>query len=163
MGPTDSQGRPLADWWQRLVAIILDGLILSIPEGIIRNLAISSADRSFVTTRHLVAGVIIFGIIYAIINIFYFAILNGSERGQTLGQMALGITVRDEASGGPIGVQRAGVRILALIPGLILDFLPVIGLVAALYTLVAAFSPLWDNRRQGFHDKVMHTVVVKVR
>jgi hypothetical protein len=28
---------------------------------------------------------------------------------------------------------------------------------------VAAFSPLWDQRRQGFHDKVAHSNVIKIR
>ena len=164
VGPTDSQGRPLAEWWQRLVAIILDGIILTIPEDIILRVAINTRDRSLVSSRHLVASVVILSLVFAIVNIVYFAVLNGSGRGQTVGQMALGISVRDEASGGPIGVGRAALRILILLPGLLLDWLlPIIALIAFLYSLVAAFSPLWDARRQGFHDKVAHTVVIKVR
>jgi hypothetical protein len=77
--------------------------------------------------------------------------------------MMLGIAVRDSASGDAIGPQRAGLRILVLYPGLLLSWLPVIGAVLGVYTLVAALSPLWDRRRQGFHDKVAHTDVIKVR
>ena len=98
VGPTDSQGRPLAEWWQRLVAIILDGIILTIPEDIILRVAINTRDRSLVSSRHLVASVVILSLVFAIVNIVYFAVLNGSGRGQTVGQMALGISVRDEAS-----------------------------------------------------------------
>jgi uncharacterized RDD family membrane protein YckC len=48
-------------------------------------------------------------------------------------------------------------------PGLLVSWIPVIGLIAGLYTVVAALSPLWDDRRQGFHDKVAKTDVIKVR
>jgi uncharacterized RDD family membrane protein YckC len=77
--------------------------------------------------------------------------------------MVLGIAVRDESTGGAIGPQRAGLRILVLDPGLLVSWIPVIGLIAGLYTVVAALSPLWDDRRQGFHDKVAKTDVIKVR
>ncbi len=149
--PTDSQGRPLADWWQRLVAIIIDGILLAIPKIIIAAIVLSAADRrnSLVTTGSFVAGAIILDIIFTVIDLGYFALLNGSERGQTVGQMALGITVRDEASGGPLGTQRAGLRILALAPGIIIGWVPILGIVASLYTLVAAFSPLWDAGVRG--------------
>src|SRR3712207_5165235 len=30
-GPTDAQGRPLAEWWKRLVAAIIDAVIITIP------------------------------------------------------------------------------------------------------------------------------------
>ncbi len=49
------------------------------------------------------AGVVIISLIFTVVDIAYFAYLNGSERGQTLGQMMLGIAVRDETSGGAIG------------------------------------------------------------
>jgi uncharacterized RDD family membrane protein YckC len=162
--PTDSFGRPLAAWWQRLVAIILDGLILSVPKSILGAILVSSSNAAGgAFSSHLVAGVVVLGIIFALIDLAYFALLNGSEHGQTLGQMALGIAVRDEGSGGAIGPQRAGLRILVLYPVLLLGWLPVIGAILGIYTIVAALSPLWDRRRQGFHDKVTHTDVVKVR
>jgi uncharacterized RDD family membrane protein YckC len=113
--------------------------------------------------RHLGGGVIIIGLIFSVVDIVYFAYLNGSDRGQTLGQMMLGIAVRDETSGGAIGPQRAALRILVLTPGLILDWIPLLDILAFLYTIVAGLSPLWDSRKQGFHDKAAHTLVVKVR
>jgi uncharacterized RDD family membrane protein YckC len=154
----------LADWWQRAVAIIIDGIILGIPKSIILFAAVNSSGSGggFYSTR-LDASIVLIGVIFTVIDIAYFAIFNGSEKGQTVGQMALGISVRDESTGGQIGPQRAGVRILALEPGLIFSWIPVLGVIAGLYTLVAALSPLWDSRRQGFHDKVAKTVVIKTR
>lgn len=163
-GPVDSQGRPLAEWWQRAVAIIIDGIILFVPKAIIIAAAFSStiSGGGFYTTGFGIS-VILIGLVFTAIDIAYFAILNGSEKGQTVGQMALGITVRDESNGGAIGLQRAGLRILVLEPGILLNWIPIIGFIASLYTLVAALSPLWDDRRQGFHDKVAKTYVIKVR
>ncbi len=77
--------------------------------------------------------------------------------------MALGIAVRDEVNGGAIGPPRAALRILVLYPGVAVGWIPIIGVLAGLWTLVAGLSPLWDSRRQGFHDKVAHTDVIKVR
>ncbi len=162
-GPTDNQGRPLSGWWLRFLAIFIDSLILGIPKGILTAIFVSHANNSLYGTGHFVAGVIVIGIIFVVIDVVYFALLNGSERGQTVGMMAAGITVRDEATGGAIDPQRAGLRILVLAPGIIIGWIPVLGLLASLYTIVAGLSPLWDNRRQGFHDKAAHTFVIKVR
>jgi uncharacterized RDD family membrane protein YckC len=159
-GPTDRFGRPLAGWWQRFGAIFIDGLILGIPKAIIAAAVVGSSGAY---TAHIGAGLVVVGIIFAIIDIVYFALLNGSQRGQTVGQMALGITVRDAETGGPIDPQRAGLRILVLIPGILLDWLPIIGLIAGIYTIVAGLSPLWDSNRQGFHDKSARTQVIRVR
>jgi uncharacterized RDD family membrane protein YckC len=147
-----------------LVAIIIDSLILGVPKSILTAIVVSSSNAAGgVFSSHLGAGVVVLGIVFAIVDLVYFALLNGSEQGQTLGQMALGIAVRDETSGGAIGPQRGGLRILVLYPGLVFGWLPVVGALLGIYTIVAALSPLWDRRRQGFHDKVTHTDVVKVR
>ena len=153
----------MAEWWQRLVAIIIDAIILDVPKGIITAIFVQSAVSGGIYQSHWVASIIVIGIIFAVIDIGYFALLNGSEKGQTVGQMMLGIAVRDEPTGGAIGPQRAGLRIVVLYPGVLVSWIPIIGAIAGLYTLVAALSPLWDNRRQGFHDKVAHTDVIKVR
>ena len=119
--PVDSQGRPLSGWWLRFGAIFLDGIILSIVPYILTRIFVRHETYG---GRHLVGGVIIIGLIFSVVDIVYFAYLNGSDRGQTLGQMMLGIAVRDETSGGAIGPQRAALRILVLSPGLILELDP---------------------------------------
>jgi uncharacterized RDD family membrane protein YckC len=157
----DRFGRPLAAWWQRLVAIIIDGLIIDVPKSIIAAIVVGSG--ALYSPRHIRGSLIVIDIIFIFIDLAYFALLNGSENGQTLGQMMFGIAVRDQNTGGSIGPQRAALRILVLVPGIVVGWIPFLALIAGLYTIVAALSPLWDNRRQGFHDKVEHTDVVKVR
>jgi uncharacterized RDD family membrane protein YckC len=164
-GPVDVQGRPLAEWWQRLVAIIIDSIILGVVTGVISAVIYTGAhyrtNGIFSTTldgRHVIAGLISF-----VIDLAYFALLNGSEKGQTVGMMALGITVRDAASGGRIDPMRGGIRIFVLYPGILLRWIPVLGLIAGLYTIACGLSPLWDKKREGWHDKVAKTTVIKVR
>jgi len=48
-------------------------------------------------------------------------------------------------------------------PGILLSSIPFIGVIASIYTVVAALSPLWDAHRQGWHDKVARTDVIRVR
>jgi uncharacterized RDD family membrane protein YckC len=162
--PVDRFGRPLAAWWQRLVAIVIDLLILGVPKGLLIGAVsnVGSAGAGLFSSGWSV-GVVVFGILFAGIDLAYFAFLNGSEHGQTLGQMFLGIAVRDDASGGAIGPQRGGLRILVLYPGILLSWLPLVGSLLWIYTLIAALSPLWDRRRHGFHDKVAGTDVIKTR
>lgn len=159
-GPTDRFGRPLAGWWQRFGALFVDGLILSIPKSILAAIVVGGSGTY---GTHVGVGLVVIGIVFAIIDIVYFALLNGSEKGQTVGQMALGITVRDADTGGAIDPQRAGLRIFVLIPGILLDWIPIIGAIAGIYTIVAGLSPLWDTRRQGFHDKATRTDVIRTR
>jgi uncharacterized RDD family membrane protein YckC len=84
----------------------------------------------------------------------YYGIMNGSKRGQTLGKMAMGIAVRDARTGGPIGFWR-GVGRFAI--SSLFDILLVVPYV------IDNLSPLWANRRQTWHDKVVHSVVVDLR
>ncbi|MCL4445404.1 MAG: RDD family protein [Actinobacteria bacterium] len=179
MGPTSLHGQPLAEWWQRFLAILIDYVILLVPEMIIEAAIVGSAISSafvagnsssnnfnFLSTGFDVTAIVA-ALVIAVIDIGYFALLNGGAKGQTVGQMALGISVRDQATGGPIGPQRAALRIVVLLPNIVLTAIPVIGpilgSIALLWVLIAALSPLWDSRREGFHDKVAKTDVIKVR
>ena len=161
--PLDRFGRPLAEWWQRLLGFFIDGLILGVPKLVITAVVFGATAGAGVFSVGWGVGLIVMGLLFAVVDLAYFAILNGSENGQTVGQMALGITVRDEATGGAVGAQGAGLRIVILDPGILIGWVPIVGFLASLYTLVAGLSPLWDPRRQGFHDKVAHTNVIKVR
>ena len=90
--------------------------------------------------------------VVAAAQLIYFATLDG--QGQTVGKRALGIAVRGQASGQPIGFGRALAR--RLVFGVLWDLLLVPGLVNAL-------SPLWDPGNQAWHDHAVGSVVVTLR
>jgi len=106
-------------------------------------------------------------LIVGIAAIAYFAILGGSERGQTVGQMALGIAVRDVNTGGAITPQRSAVRMIILFPWMVLIWIPFVGgiltILGNIWGLVCGLSPLWNDNRQGYHDIAQKTTVIKVR
>jgi uncharacterized RDD family membrane protein YckC len=83
----------------------------------------------------------------------YFGILNGIRRGQTPGNHAPHIAVRDISTGKVIGVWRGVVRSLIRLALYAMLFIP--GLLNDLF-------PLWDKRRQSLADKVVHSVVVQL-
>jgi uncharacterized RDD family membrane protein YckC len=141
-GPVDALGRPLAAWGQRLGAFVLDELFIFV---------ISELAKFAVGIRHTFAGAVLSFVMAAA----YYAVLNGSEMGQTFGKRALGIQVRDAASGGPIGADRAGLRYVVI--GLF-RVIPFFGL----FSLLDGLWPLWDPNRQALHDKVVGSVVVRV-
>ncbi len=165
-GPVDSRGRPLAEWWQRLVAVLIDGVMLAVVYWILTVIVVSSSIGSHSFT-HFGVKLWLVQVVVAVVGIGYFAILEGAEKGQSVGMMALGIAVRDASNGGAIGNQRAGLRKVILYPGLVLVLIPfvgsILGLLAEIWTVVCGLSPLWNPNRQGYHDISQKTVVVKVR
>jgi uncharacterized RDD family membrane protein YckC len=88
-----------------------------------------------------------------VVSLGYFSFLDGGRRGQTVGKMAVGIAVRDIDTGGPIGAGRALLRRFIF-------FATYFGLILF---VINALSPLWDRRRQAWHDKVVHSCVVNIR
>ncbi len=165
-GPVDSRGRPIAEWWERLVAALIDGVMFGVVYWILLAIVVSSSIGSHSFT-HFGVKLWLVQVVIAAIFIGYFAVLEGSERGQSVGMMALGIAVRDAAGGGAIGPQRAGIRKAILYPGIVLVVIPFVGgflvLIAEIWTVVCGLSPLWNPNRQGYHDISQKTLVVKVR
>ncbi len=147
----------LAEWWRRAVAIILDSLILAIPTFILTALlgiAVWSMETDPITGQLTFdAGANLAGnLLSLVVWLVYAALLEGSARGQSLGKMALGIRLCDEATGGPIGPGRAVVR--RLIYSVLFYLLVIPGLINVL-------SPLWDARKQAWHDKAARSLVVR--
>jgi uncharacterized RDD family membrane protein YckC len=161
-GPTDPWGRPLADWWRRLVAIIVDGFVVGIPLSILSwifgiggggEIAVDEVTGEVTGLGEALAGTTASSLLSMVVVLAYMAVLNGGERGQTVGKMVLKIQVRSAETGGPLGVGPAALRAivynvlfyLCLIPG-----------------FINGLSPLWDARRQAWHDKAVKSVVISV-
>jgi uncharacterized RDD family membrane protein YckC len=137
----EAAGMPMADWWRRLAALVIDIAIMWIP------LAFVTRDMGRIPGFFLGTAV----------GVTYFALLNGGRRGQTLGKMVWEVRVRDAATGGPLGVPKAAVRYLAPTLVFLIPF-------AGFFLWVAdGLSPLWDRRRQAVHDKLAGSMVVRAR
>ena len=155
----------LAPWWKRLLAIIIDALLIGVPLVIFFFVVVGvsltqSLERDPVTGETTTNGglftgsSLLFQLVALIVTVAYYGLLNGGEKGQTVGKTALGIRVRDAVSDQPIGLQRAAVRYLV-------DGLTGLVPVLALFALVDGLWPLWDPQRQALHDKLAGSVVLK--
>lgn len=143
-----------ADWWKRLVAIIIDGIILSIPNGLLGfALGIETTRTDPVTGDPTIrlGGLAALTLLALVVSVIYSGLFEGSKHGQSIGKMAMRIQVRDADTLGPIGFGRAASRRFVY---------QVLFLPLGVPGIINGLSPLWDARRQAWHDKVQDTLVV---
>jgi uncharacterized RDD family membrane protein YckC len=143
----------LASWGRRLAALVVDNLIVLIPAALALVLAFAIGDASEDGDTLGDIGLIAFVLCVFIVPPIYFTYLIGREQGQTIGKRLLGIRVIDDATGGPIGYGRAFGRWLLVF---------VLGLVCGFLNILDGLWPLWDDRRQTWHDKAVRSVVVRL-
>ena len=137
-------GRPLANWGQRVVAYLIDALILAAPIIVLGGLGgVFSANRS--PGSGVGALVLVGYLAYFALLVYNRWILQGRS-GQSWGKQAMKLRLVRMSDGQPIGAGMAFVRDLAHI----VDAPCVIGYL----------FPLWDARRQTLADKIMGTLVL---
>ncbi len=151
-------GQPLASWGIRVGGALIDGVIFAV-----LNFILQAAFHKSQTLRlHYVmtnngttkTGSISFLVLIlaAVIYLLYGTLMIGA-RGQTIGMMAVGIRAVRDVDGGPVGPGKAFVRSLAQ---LIMSWTFILILLSDLW-------PLWDAKRQTLQDKVVGSVVIRVR
>jgi len=126
-------GAARAGFWRRFAGAFVDGIVVAIASGILRAIVGTGAGTG----------------LGFVVSAVYFTAFIGAERGQTLGQMALGIRVVGLDTGGSIGYGRALLRWFVSIFSAIVFFLGYLWM-------------LWDAEKQCWHDKAANDVVVPV-
>jgi uncharacterized RDD family membrane protein YckC len=128
---------PRAGFWQRLGAILLDGILIAVVQLIVVGiLGAISEDLAIVGYFIMIVA-----------GIAYYVYFEGGPTGQTIGKKALGIRVYDLKQGGPIGYGRAFIRYLGRI-------------VSGAVLLLGYLWSIWDSEKQTWHDKFAGSVVV---
>ena len=160
--PGPAPGLGYAGFWIRAVAYLIDGILLDVPILIVLLAVIGSSSgsischytntaigQSFQCTG-LGGATAAFGFVWLLLLLISFVYFAGmwAWQGQTLGQKALGLHVVDANTGLRISLGRALLRFFGII---ISSWALLIGLIWA------AFDP----RKQGWHDKIASTFVVK--
>jgi uncharacterized RDD family membrane protein YckC len=166
----------LAEWWQRLLARMIDWVIVGVicsPLWIpafttyvnkLRSISNqygnlnTPAAQTAVTHAgsHLFGRLFLAGLAAALLMFAYDWVQHGLW-GRTLGKRALGTKVvsasdRSKVSGGAAGARAA-----------VFALPPIVPLVGGLFALLNELWLLWDRQRQCLHDKAAKTVVVKAR
>jgi uncharacterized RDD family membrane protein YckC len=139
-------------------AILLPVAILAIVVGLIDALFSEGPSRGWPGVLDITVYATL---ITAAVTGPYYVLMEGRRAGQTVGKMAAGIRVVDQATGGPISWSQAVVRWLVRL--LFWVTVPVLTFGAGIMLpLVDVLWPLWDERRQALHDKLARTFVVPV-
>jgi uncharacterized RDD family membrane protein YckC len=140
--PTAAKGDDTAGFGIRLLAFLVDEMILGIPlllGGLVWMTSFASGpSTSLVSTAFSV---------YNLFCILYYVFFWGA-RGATPGKSLLGLTVVTESGGSPIGYGRALLRLLGYAAS---------SLLLGLGFLLIAFSP----DRRGLHDRIAGTRVTR--
>jgi uncharacterized RDD family membrane protein YckC len=159
--PAWASGSPVvfADWWRRMLAFIVDQLVVWLPTALILVIVSAAAGPGTVdpftgdidTSSRNVLLLVTAITCYFVLIPAYFAFSHGGESGATLGKRLLNIRVADLQDGSRVGVGRAFLR--WTVAGLFWTFLYIPGILNLLW-------PLWDPQRQAWHDKIANSVVV---
>lgn len=133
-----------ASFGKRFLAAFIDGIILGFIGAIIDlvlGITAGITQTTLLTTdiRKLIGFLI--GVVYAISFI--------GAKGQTPGKMAMNIKVVDVQTGKVPGFFKAFLR-------------EIVGKTISLLVLALGYLwPLWDQKKQAWHDKIAGTIVVK--
>ncbi|WP_158600584.1 RDD family protein [Tessaracoccus antarcticus] len=160
----------LAGFWWRVLAAILDNIILTIPLGLVQRLVAGDAidalslwlaDWTLAVTQGLtppplpegaIPPLYLYLFVSVVLLIIYRTVLVAT-RGGTLGQLITGLRVVPDGSGlettpswGTSGIRAATAVVFGQVP---------------LLNLIDPLSMLFTAKKQTLHDKIAHTVVIK--
>ena len=136
-----------ASRWLRFFAAVIDFVVLAVVMAILGAVGVVDALPGGRAGDASAVG----NIVQAIVGFGYYVAMTAAF-GATLGKMALGMRVAD-ADG-----NRPGFGAVAVV------MREVVGkIVSALVILIGFFWILVDDRRQGWHDKIGGTFVVKAK
>jgi uncharacterized RDD family membrane protein YckC len=168
--PTAGSDEALAQWWRRLLAFVIDSLILTLVTGALWGRLLASfanrmsnalnaraarapgahgaIGRVFTTT---IGPYLIVLVATVIVAITYYWLLTGYW-GTTIGKRALGTWVVTAADRSRVSLPGSFLRALIFVVG---------GEIVPLFFLADNLWLVWDPRRQALHDKAARTLVVR--
>lgn len=137
---TTTGSTAFAPWSRRLLALLIDLAVTTIPIWLL----------PLITSDDAAGWAFVGGALWLVIVVVYFTVSHGAAHGQTVGKRTLKIRVV-RAGGGRVGYARAFGRIAVVLAFMFVGALPLV---------VDLFLPLFDQRRQALHDKVVDTLVI---
>lgn len=142
-------GTCYAGFWRRLLAVLLDLVLLA---SILAPVLYLVYGPDYFVWRH--AGPRLFSA-YGLIDVLLTKLLPltllvglWSWLGATPGKLLMGCRVVNAADGKPVSMRQATLRAFGYLASLLPFYLGFLWIA-------------WDRRKQGFHDKIAHTVVIR--
>jgi uncharacterized RDD family membrane protein YckC len=152
-----------ASFGQRLVAIIIDSIIIGVVQSFVfipilaavglgfasgaENMDMSDPDQAAGMIGTIMASMGAIWILAMVIQVLYFTFMESSKTQATIGKMALGLKVTD-LEGNKLDFSKALIRNLCR---LISNFTMLIGYIIAAFT----------EKKQALHDMIAGTLVLK--
>ena len=133
-----------AGFWRRVLAYLIDGLILSAVMAIVVFVAVSLSDGS---PRGVIQAALNAVLITDVMGWAYFAILESSPARGTVGKIALSLFVGD-THGDPITFVRASVRYW-------------LKALSSAVLMIGWLMPAFTPRKQALHDMLAGTLVLR--
>ena len=181
---TTPDGAPLAGWWHRVGAYLIDAVILIVVVGIVAapwfadvfdvysdyfNDVIADAEAgrqgslSSAELQEQVRGPLAIITLISLAVGFVYNVGFLMWKQATPGKLITGLRVRLREQPGPMPIGTVLLRWLGQFGYSVLGLIPVVGGVFGLYSLLDSLWPLWDDKRQTIHDKLAKTNVVRTR
>jgi len=149
---TTAQPTGYGGFWIRFVAYLLDGILLNIVFWIvfaIVGIDIIPVDPAKIDPEVFMSQMGTVELVALAVTWLYFALMESSARGATVGKMVLGLRVVDDL-GNRISFARATGRFFAKF-------------ISAVILLIGFLMAAFTDRKRALHDIIAGTVVVKVR
>lgn len=176
-GPSTADGVPLAGWWWRVLAAIIDGIVLYVVGLIVQipfNATLTPAVEAWTNdylawvsagsigdvplpwdpAYAMVGPLIAMTVINLLVAILYATFLLVSKAG-TLGMLATGLRVVTRDQGQQHSTVALGTALIRNVAFYVMQQIPIVGQVNVLL-------PLFNKRRQTLHDMLANTQVVKI-
>lgn len=118
----------------RLVAALIDGVVIAVISSVLKNTPLPNFQRRLFRNSSLIIGAL------------YSILLWVNWHGQTIGKKLMKIKVVQE-NGRPVDYRTAIIRYLGY-------------LISSLVLFLGYLWIIWDEKKQGWHDKIARTYVV---
>ena len=181
---TTPDGVPLAGWWQRVLALVLDAILLGIVGGIVAlpwvrdvwhiysdwfddalrandvvggtNIDTAQLQRDLFKPLAIIGSInLALGFVYHVGFLMW--------KQATPGKLVVGLRVRLRETPGPMPIGTVLLRWLGQFAIGIVSVIPFLSTIGGIYSLLDYLWPLWDDKKQAVHDKIAKTNVVRVR
>jgi uncharacterized RDD family membrane protein YckC len=143
--PVGSTQVAYGGFWIRLVAYIIDAILISLVFGVVTSIfGIRYVDMDDLSHIDPTTNLLSLAVAW-----LYFALMESSERGATVGKMAMGLRVVSN-DGKRISFMNATGRYFAKI-------------LSAMIFCIGFIMIAFTDRKRGLHDMIASTLVIKTR
>ena len=175
--PTTPDGVPLAGFWQRVAAHVIDALIIGAANSVLTfplQLGLQRDAQQLLESRPEPAELLSTYLDMFLPLLTWSALIGFATwtiysavmlrlKGATVGKMAMGLAVRLRDRPGTLPWSAIAARALTQQGYMLTAVVPWLYLALSWWPLLDDLWAAWDGKRQALHDKAARTNVVRVR